>query len=279
MTAGMLDVTNAVLGYRATGGTNCSGTAYGTLNVLGGTCVVQRLSLGVIESVSNAAPMVAQGIINLNTGTLRAGTLISPPPADLTGTNQAYFNWTNGTIGNITGGDLTISNVPLTLTTAGAHTFDADAGRTIALYSAVTGGVGVAFQKTGGGTLKFRAGNLVSSNLDLTLSGGTLDPGGFNQTLRKLTLNGDAVIDFGSGNSVLTFADSASQTWTGSLTVTNWSGLDGGGGDDRLFVGTNAAGLTTDQLNRITARGCVTRQLSTGEIVFRPRRGTMLGIY
>ncbi len=132
--------------------------------------------------------------------------------------------------------------------------------------------MGVALQKTGAGTLKFGAANLVTNALDLTLSAGILDPGGFSQTFGKLILGGNATIDFAGGDSVLTFADSSSQTWTGTLLVRNWNGADAGGGPDRLFVGSSAGGLTAAQLARFTTeRGSVAAQLSSGEIVFRAK--------
>ncbi len=213
------------------------------------------------------------GLVNVAGGTLRAGTIKKG-----IGDGSALVNWTAGTLRTPAGGDCTITNVRVMVSTAGAHILEADAGRTITLYSTVTGAVGVALQKTGAGTLKFGADNMFTNALDLTLSAGTLDPGGFSQTFGKLTLGGNATIDFGSGDGVLNFADSSSQTWTGTLLVRNWVGGDAGGGPDRLFVGSGAGGLTAAQLARFTTeRGSVAAQLSSGEIVFRAR-GTVITV-
>lgn len=78
---------------------------------------------------------------------------------------------------------------------------------------------------------------------------------GVSETMGKFTLTDDAVLDFGASNAnaELKFSDSSDVTWNGILSIHNWSGtLDGnGGGADRLFFGTDANGLTGDQLAQI----------------------------
>jgi hypothetical protein len=76
---------------------------------------------------------------------------------------------------------------------------------------------------------------------------------------------------------VLRFANSSGVPWSsgGRLTIPNWSGSLNGGGNQQLFFGTSAAGLTPQQLSRV---GFVNpaglpngtypaRILSTGEVV------------
>lgn len=126
------------------------------------------------------------------------------------------------------------------------------------------------------GTLRLAASNRIADASPLRLAGGTFATSGFSETLGDLDVDGDATLDFGSGNCVLTFAASAGQTWTGTLLIRNWSGSTAGGGTDQLFVGTSAGGLTQAQLKKITSpTGQSARQLATGEVVLLPM-GTVL---
>jgi hypothetical protein len=153
--------------------------------------------------------------------------------------------------------------------------------------------------------------NLLSNRGDYTISGGTLiakdivqqltmtisngpvapfisNPGLFSsfgmltlkntsQQLGTLVLAGDSTFDFASGASVLKFLDSGSAAWSGSsiLTITNWSGLPGGGGTDQLKFGNSASGLSSAQLAQIrfinpagfAAGTYFAKILSTGEVV------------
>jgi hypothetical protein len=67
-----------------------------------------------------------------------------------------------------------------------------------------------------------------------------------------VTLSSNSVIDLGGGASVIAFANSSAQTWTGTLSIYNWSGTPGAGnGTDQLYFGTDATGLTAEQLGQI----------------------------
>jgi fibronectin-binding autotransporter adhesin len=126
------------------------------------------------------------------------------------------------------------------------------------------------------GTLRLSAANRINAASALRLTGGTFDTAGFYQTLATLDVDGDAVIDFEDGASVLTFNASDSETWEGTLTLQNWNGSATGGGTDQLFVGTTADGLTEAQLEKvISPTGESARQLYTGEVVFMPH-GTLI---
>ena len=84
-------------------------------------------------------------------------------------------------------------------------------------------------------------------------------------------------IDFPASASVLRLANSSAQLWALSaiLYITNWRGLASGGGETQLFFGSNANGLTSQQLARIRFRNPagfpagdhLARILSTGEVV------------
>lgn len=115
----------------------------------------------------------------------------------------------------------------------------------------------------------------ILSTTPIVLSGGTLRTGvttGFTETLGTLNLNGNSTIALGTGNHSLNFSDSAALPWVGtSLTITGWTGVVGGssGTAGKIFVGTNANGLTEAQLSKINFSGFNPGAviLSTGELV------------
>jgi hypothetical protein len=109
----------------------------------------------------------------------------------------------------------------------------------------------------------------------MTLAGGGFATAGFSETLGTLTVTAPSGIDMGDGNSVLRFAPSSGQTWSGMLAVNNWSGSPGGGGIDQLFFGTDSSGLTPAQLGEIIFVGFApgAQILPTGEVVPIPEPG------
>ena len=128
------------------------------------------------------------------------------------------------------------------------------------------------------GTLRLAASDRIADASALRLLSGTFATAGFSETLGTLDVDGAAVIDFGSGSSVVRFAASAGQTWDGTVAIRNWSGSKSGGGTDQLFVGTSAAGLTATQLGKIIPpSGYTVQQLPTGEVVLKPK-GTLIFI-
>jgi hypothetical protein len=117
----------------------------------------------------------------------------------------------------------------------------------------------------------------INDSAAIILNGGTATPGvglahldtqGLGETVGALTLSSHSVIDLGATNMnyVLRFADSDGNTWSGTLSIWNWSGttLAGGGGlggaelDQVFFTGTSTYGTTTGsglsapQLGQIT---------------------------
>ena len=122
----------------------------------------------------------------------------------------------------------------------------------------------------------------------VTLNGGTFNTAGFSEGSADgsgngvagagpMTLASNSIIDLGAGASILAFADSSAATWTGTaLNVYNYTGNpDTGGGTDRLYFGSSAAGLTPAQLADIkffsdagtTPLGTGAAILPTGEVV------------
>ena len=118
-----------------------------------------------------------------------------------------------------------------------------------------------------GGTLLFSASgspttDRLSDNSTMTLNGGTLNTAGLGEHglsgttvtagIGAITLVSNSIIDLGNGASVLAFANSSAQTWTGTLSIYNWSGSPGAGnGTDQLYFGTDPTGLSAEQLGQI----------------------------
>lgn len=145
---------------------------------------------------------------------------------------------------------------PGTLTLAGANTY--------------TGATTV-----NSGVLSISASDRLPDASNLALGGGTLRTNGFSDVLALLSVTASSSIDLGSGASVLRFADSSAQAWTGTLSIENWTA-----GLDHLFVGTSAAGLTSGQLSQVQFLGAPTGAmlLSTGELVPVPEPTTLAGL-
>jgi hypothetical protein len=119
-----------------------------------------------------------------------------------------------------------------------------------------------------GGTLLFSANNQINQAVfpGITVGNGKINAGGTSQGtggtpatpssgsigLGALTMNSSSVIDL-TGTSVLHFSDSSAKTWTGTLSIWDWSGTPttGGGAEQILFGGT-ATGLSAGQLLQIS---------------------------
>jgi autotransporter-associated beta strand protein len=118
-----------------------------------------------------------------------------------------------------------------------------------------------------GGTLLFSASgspttDRINDNSTMTLNGGTFNTAGLSEHslsgvtvtagMGAVTLLSNSIIDLGAGASVIAFANSSAQTWTGTLSIYNWSGTPGAGnGTDQLYFGSDATGLTAEQLGQI----------------------------
>ncbi len=104
-----------------------------------------------------------------------------------------------------------------------------------------------------GGTLALGVSNALATGTAITLGGGTLNLGGFSQAAftNALTMTAGSTIDFGSHLTglTLTFGDSSMSTWTGSLSLLNFTV-----GSDNLSF-TSVSGLTEAQLAQISLAG------------------------
>ena len=100
----------------------------------------------------------------------------------------------------------------------------------------------------------------LNNNAAVILAGGTFNTGGLSEGaagtpgVGALTLSGNSIIDFATNigtNSILAFARSSAQAWSGTLSIYNWSGNTLGNGIDQFYIGTDTIGLTPGQLSQI----------------------------
>jgi autotransporter-associated beta strand protein len=126
-----------------------------------------------------------------------------------------------------------------------------------------------------GGTLVLGASDQIGDGVGLILSGGTFLVGAANVTenLGTLTLTADSTIDFGnfgaSGLRQLTFDHSASISWTGTLTITNWQGVANTSSEfTEIFFGIGGLSSAQQGQIRFANQGNVAGALlGTGELV------------
>jgi autotransporter-associated beta strand protein len=99
-----------------------------------------------------------------------------------------------------------------------------------------------------GGTLMLASANRIADASPMTLSGGTFNTGGFNETVGALTLTANSVINLGFSSGTLRFAASNGLfTSSTTLSIYNWTS-----GSDHLFFGTNNSSLDSGQLGQIS---------------------------
>lgn len=264
-----------------------------TLNLNGG-------SLAATGFFKNSLGANQLTTVNFNGGTLRAaggGPTFFPSFAGLTANVQS-----GGAKIDTNGFDITISQslihdatTPMdggltksgigTLTLAGDSQYNGSTRVTEGSLVASGSLGGTASVNVRNGSLGLGAANRINDAAAVTLGlGGILNTGGFNETLGALTLEGDATIDLGAGASILRLANSASNIWApGTLTIAGWTGLADGQGQDEIFFGSDASGLTASQISQIRfldplgfAPGLYgAKLLATGELVVIPEPGNV----
>ncbi len=229
-----------------------------SINILGGGLVLSdgTLQLGQLGGAGVAAQVNLSGdVTSSGTSFISAPNQLGPRTLDLqNGTRN--FNVTGGTLtvgAAIQDGGL-VKSGPGQLTLTGTEIYagptTVNAG-TLVVSGSLSGTTSLAVN---GGTFQMGANNAVSDLATVNLNGGTFATAGFSDTLGALTLGGAATLDFGSGASVLNFTDSSADTWTGTLSITNWSGTPdiglgtAGGGTDQLIFGSSSAALTPAQV-------------------------------
>ncbi len=190
----------------------------------------------------------ANAIIDSN-GNL-TGIVITNPGTDYT--SAPTFTLVGGGVtntGHISGTATLAANVSGGLTKLGNGTLNLTANNT---YTGPT--------KVVAGTLHFNLSDAVSSASSLQMAGGTLNTGGFNQSMGALKVISSSTIDMSSPQAVqeiFNFANSRNSHWTNNsamtpaiLNITNWSNATS---DQIIFPTPNA--LNANQLNQIEFNG------------------------
>jgi autotransporter-associated beta strand protein len=244
---------------------NALGNA-GTTFTIGGSTANTSTFSGVTTLNQNlSVTQVTDGTLNL-TGNITSG---SSGTQTVTFNNVGSVSQSTGVIGGGTGtvavtqagaGTTTLSgaNTYTGLTTVNGGTLEAAATNSLGSTSGVTI-TGGTLLLSGGGSTRIHDSATVTLNAG-TLATAALKTGGLEETVGKLTLTLDSVIDLGTLNSsnALRFASSTTDggnnpLWNGASTlhIWNWSGSTSGGGADQIFVGTSNSGLTSSQLDQI----------------------------
>jgi autotransporter-associated beta strand protein len=239
------------------------------------------LSAGTISLSGSGTLGSTSGALTVNSGTLdlggtsqtvgavsgSGGTILNNGGAtSLTVGNGGGTGSYAGTIASGTGSLGFVKAGAGTETLTGANSYTGattvDAG---VLELANTGGAALTgtsmITVNSGGTLLMSANNQISSpsSRPVTLAGGKIDAGGFSQGdnatqigLGALSLNSNSIVDL-TLTSLLHFADSNGNSWTGTLSIYDWSGTPvTGNGFEQILFGLNASALTAAQLNQIS---------------------------
>lgn len=164
-------------------------------------------------------------------------------------------------------------NVTTTNTYSGGTTVSGGAIR----FSASNTNIGPA--TITGGSLQIGVSNALPASTAVSLAGGSLAlAGAFNQTLSTaLSMSASSTLDFGSGfgASAIVFGDSSGQTWTGTLTVSNYNSAGG----DTLRFGTTSSALTGSQLSSISFDGIAAQIDANGFVTPVPEPEAIAAIF
>ena len=204
MGAGMMVASKLTLGNLT--GSYAAGTysLTSTLNLnSAGTATITNVVFADNSASSSPPTLTMSGLININGGaTLNATNIAQGNIAGIT-TLNTKINWTNGIIGNISGGDLNVSGVSLVL--GGSSTFNIDATSVGSSVSSVIGGPG-AFNKSGLGTLTLNAAETYTGNT--TVSAGTLAIGlsGAIPNTTNIVIAGGATFDVSAASPAFALA-------------------------------------------------------------------------
>jgi hypothetical protein len=202
---------------------------------------------------------------NLTTGTANAST------------RALYANSGSTAIftGKISGGSTVVtytSNSSILLIDGGgsvilngstANTFYAsrvEVTNSTALYLANTSGAAISASAASlvidnGASVTLSGSNQITTSTGLTLNGGTFSLNGYNGSLGALTLSASSTLVLGTTGNSISFLDSSSSTWTGTLNIT---GLALSTNSTLIRFGTSDLGLTSSQLSDISYNGSST---------------------
>jgi autotransporter-associated beta strand protein len=251
ITLGSTGQTSGLDGFEAVGGTTYIGSG-GIVELTGSSAVTETVAFG--SNTVSTAPIIAASANWSSSVAITLGTSSGGVAPTFQAANSS------GTAENITLGGVLSGNSGFTKTGAGNLTLSA--AETYSGATSVTAGTlivsgslsgATSLSVSGGGTAELTASNAVSNTAHVTLAGGTLQTlANQTQSLSDLTLGaGSSTLSIGSTGSIINFADSSTDTWTGTLAISNWNGSVTGGGSDQVFIGATND-LTVGQLADIT---------------------------
>jgi fibronectin-binding autotransporter adhesin len=293
-----LDVSSQLAIYTGIANSYLRKTGAGTLRLKNGGSTVRGTT--IIRSgrllVTASVPKSGNGVLGACTNDVVVGDL-GTGPSDLPtfafeGPANSAFTFARGIAACATGGVVSaigcISNAnctfsgPITVSNTLQVLSVTSGTNAIFMTGGIAGPGGVMIAGTGtvrfvaantytgattvaAGTLRLAASERIDNASPLRLTGGTFATAGFSETLGALDVDGAATIDFSTGSSTLTLADSVGQAWDGTLVLRNWTP-----GSDHLFIGSSAS-LSEAQLSKITSlTGQSAAQLPTGEVILLP---------
>ena len=178
MGAGTLSASSLTLGQvnSQSNTTNYTIRVTGAFNVSnGGTATVTNITVvnnSLSPSTGTANTLFLSGMVGVTNGGVLDATTIFPGNSNSTATVTAQVVLAGGTVGNIPGADLTISNVNVVAAGTGtSNIFNIDASSTLSSINTGISGTG-GLTKAGAGTLTLSGINTYTGNT--TISGGTL---------------------------------------------------------------------------------------------------------
>ena len=189
-------------------------------------------------------------------------------------------------VNNVSGNQITGSNsVTLTGVASGGGTLEvnfSDNTKSVIANPTATNSFAPATVRLTSGTLLLGGANKIGDNTAVNFNGGTLNTGGFSDTVGALTLTANSALDFGTTNNVhLQFSSAA---WTGgALTVNNWTGTEFATGNPDQFLVASAGPLDSGFLGQILftghGNGAIAFNVGGGlyEIVPVPEPATIFG--
>jgi len=230
------------------------------------TATNSTITLGNTTSFTNLISTIDNDIFYLFNATTASNLTIKGPNTSTGAGTLSLILVSSGNFNIGSGSILTISAL-----ISGAYSINKTNSGMLVLSGANTYSGGTTIT---GGTLQLGAVGVLADAATIILNGGTLKTGattGFSETVGILNLSNSSTIALGTGVHSLSFANSISVTWNGTtLTITGWTGEAGVSGTaGKIFVGTDATGLTTDQLAKISFSGYTTgaQILISGEVV------------
>lgn len=250
--AGLGTLTLAVANPNFTGATNiAAGTVEfvaGALPGLGAVTFTGSTTLRWLPSNTDdisarlTIPAGITGTVDTNANPVDFNFAMPASSGDLVKTGSGTLAFNAASNSNFTGGTNIASG--MVIVTAGG----------LSGTKSVSVAQGTTFALQGSSTNRVNDAAAITMGAGSSGTPATMQINQFSEAMGVFSLAGNSVIDFGTvhNNAQLKLANSAAASWTGSLSIFNWTGDPVGGGADQLFFGSDAGGLTSAQLSAIS---------------------------